>query len=134
MITTDWEGKNIAGINLAWDYNVRPANQTFRISMYGYITIVILKYGYPCPIKPKLSPHKHSEVIYGAKEQINPEDDTSMPLENQSTKHVQGIVGALLYYAQSVNKKLLVSLSAIGSQQATATQLTNKAINHILDY
>ena len=36
-ITTDWEGKIISGIDLAWDYNERHANQTFRISMNGYI-------------------------------------------------------------------------------------------------
>ena len=32
-ITTDWEGKKFAGIDLAWDYNDKNANQTCRISM-----------------------------------------------------------------------------------------------------
>ena len=68
-ITTDWEGTKFAGIDLSWDYNVRHANQNCRISMDGYMKKVILKYGHPCPIKPQLSPHKHCEVIYGAKEQ-----------------------------------------------------------------
>ena len=36
-ITTDWEGNKFAGIDLAWDYNDKHANQTFRISMNGYI-------------------------------------------------------------------------------------------------
>ena len=49
-------------------------------------------------------------------------------------KRVQGIVGALLYYARVVDKKLLVGLSAIGSQKASATQCTNEAIDQILDY
>ena len=98
-ITTDWEGPKFSGIDLASDYNVRHANRIFRISMDGYITRVILKYGNPCPSKPQLSPHKHREVIYGAKEQLNPEDDPSLPLDNQGTKRVQGIVGAPLYYA-----------------------------------
>ena len=39
------------------------------------------------------------KVIYGAKEQLDPEYDTTPPLDIQGTKHVQGIVGALLYYA-----------------------------------
>ena len=98
-ITTDWEGTNFAGIDLAWDYNFRHANLTCRISMYGYIARVLLKYGHPRPIKLQLSPHKHREVIYGAKEQLTPEDDTTPPLDSQGTKHVQGIVGILLYYA-----------------------------------
>ena len=73
-------------------------------------------------------------MVYGAKEQLTPEDDTTPPLDSQGTKRVQGIVGALLYYNQSVDNNLLVGLSAIGSQQAAATQRTNEAINQILDY
>ena len=46
-ITTDWEGTKFAGIDLAWDCNVRHANRTCRISMDGYITRVLLKYGHP---------------------------------------------------------------------------------------
>ena len=47
---------------------------------------------------------------------------------------MQMIVGALLYYGRAVNNKLLVGLSAIGSQQASATEDTNEAINQLLDY
>ena len=57
-------------------------------------------------------------MIYGTKEQLTPEDDTTPPLDSQGTKRVQGIVDALLYYARAVDKKLLVGLSDIGSQQA----------------
>ena len=102
------------GIDLAWDYNARNANQTCRISMYGYIAKVLLKYGHPSPKKPQLSPHKHGEVIYGAKEQLTPEDDTTPPLDSQGTKRVQGIVVSLLYYARAVDNKLLASHSDIG--------------------
>ena len=102
--------------------------------MDRYITKVLIKYGYPIPNKPQLSQHKHREVIYGAKEQLAPEDDTTPPLDIQGTNRVQGIVGALLYYALAVDNKLLFGLSAIGSQQAAATQRTNEAINQILDY
>ena len=84
--------------------------------MDGYIAKVLLKYGHPSPKKSQLSQHKHGEAIYGAKEQLTPEDDTTPPLESQGTKSVQGIVGALLYYAQAVDNKLLVGLSDIGSQ------------------
>ena len=88
--------------------------------MKGYIAKFLLKYGHPIPKKPQLSPHKHREVIYGVKEQLSPEDDTTPPLDSQGKKRVQGIVGALLYYARAVDNKLLVGLSAIGSQQASA--------------
>ena len=79
--------------------------------MKGCIAKFLLKYGHPIPKKPQLSPHKHREVIYGAKEQLAPEDDTTPPLDSQGTKRVQGIVGALLYYARALDNKLLVGLS-----------------------
>ena len=91
--------------------SIRPAASSWM----GTFTRVLLKYGNPCPRKPQLSPHKHSEVIYGVKEQLTPEDYTSLPLDNQGTKHIQGIVGALLYYDQTVDNKLLVGISDIGS-------------------
>ena len=50
--------------------------------------------------------------------------DTSSPLKDKVIKRVQGIVGALLYVGRAVNNKLLVALSAIGAQQAAATEET----------
>ena len=55
-------------------------------------------------------------------------------MDIQGKKHVQGIVGALLYYERAVDNKLLVGLIAIVLQQAAATQHTNEAIDQILDY
>ena len=133
-ITTDWEGTKCAGIDLAWNYHARHANRTCRISMKGYIAKVLLKYGHPLPKKLQLSPHKHQEISYGAKEQLYPEYETSLPLDIQVTKRVQGIVGALFYYARTVDNKLLVGLNAIGSQQASAAQHTSEDIDQILDY
>ena len=133
-ITTDWEGTKFSGIDLAWNYHVQHADRTCRISMKDYIDKVLLKYNHPFPKKPQLSPHKHQEISYGSKEQLSPEEDTSPPLDIQGTKHVQGIVGALLYYARAVDNKLLVGLRAIGAQQDSATQRTNEAIDKNLDY
>ena len=132
-ITTDWEGTKFAGSDLAWNYHAQHADRTCRISMKGYIEKVLLKYYHPFPKKPQLSPHKHRKISYGAKEQLVPEEDTSPPLDIQGTKRVQGIVGALLYYARAVDNKLLVSLSAIGAQQASATQRKSAAIALIVE-
>ena len=73
-------------------------------------------------------------MTYGAKEQLTPEEYKSPPLYNEGNKRIQGIVGSLLYYASAVDNNLLVSLSDIGAQQASATERMNKAINHLLDY
>lgn len=130
QVTTDWTGSKFAGIDIDWDYDQR----TCRIAMKGYIDALLLKYNHPKPSKPQHSPHQHRPIVYGAKEQLLPDDDTSPPLDDAGIKRVQGIVGSLLYYARAVDNKLLVALSAIGSQQAKATQNTLKAVNQLLDY
>ena len=52
----------------------------------------------------------------------------------EGVKHVQGIIVALLWYRRAVGKKLLFVLSAIGSQQAAATESTADAIHQLIDY
>eukprot|EP00804_Cyclotella_cryptica_P014874 CCRYP_020376-RA/>CCRYP_020376-RA protein AED:0.41 eAED:0.41 QI:0/0/0/1/0/0/2/0/185 len=74
------------------------------------------------------------EIIYGAKEQLLPDKDTSPPLDAAGIKRTQGIVGSLLYYARAVDNKLLVALSTISSQQTAATQNTATAVHQLLDY
>ena len=64
----------------------------------------------------------------------DPEEYKSTPLHNKGNKLIQGIIEALLYYSIAVDNKLLVSLSAIVTQQAAATQRINKAINQLLNY
>ena len=49
-------------------------------------------------------------------------------LNTLGIKQVQGIVSSLLYYVWSANNNLLVYLSAIGDQQASATTLKLDAI------
>jgi hypothetical protein len=102
--------------------------------MDGYIADVLLKYNHTRPSKPQHSPHKHREIVYGAKPQLTPDVDTGRPLNEAGIKRVQGIVGSLLYYARAVDNKLLVALSAIGMQQAKATTTTLAAVNQLLDY
>ena len=49
-------------------------------------------------------------------------------------QRVQEIVGACLFYGRAVDNKLLVAINTISSQQAHATEDTNKAITTLLDY
>ena len=60
--------------------------------------------------------------------------DTSLTLNEKGIKKIQGIVGALLYVGRAVNKTLLVALSAIGAQQASATEDTAATIEQLLYY
>ncbi len=100
--------------------------------MRDYINNLLLKYNHPKPCKPQNSPHKHQEIIYGAKEQFLPDNDTSAPLDDKGIKRIQGINGSLLYYARAVDNKLLAMLSTISSQQAHATENTAIAVNQLL--
>jgi hypothetical protein len=79
--------------------------------MNGYIANVLLKYSHKKPAKPQQSPHKHRDIVYGAKLQLIPDNDTSPPLNTAGIKRIQGIVGSLLYHARAVDNKLLVALS-----------------------
>ena len=129
-INEDWDRKKYAGIDLKWDYE----NRTCRSNMYGYILDLRNKYGHLTPKKSQYSPHKHRPIDYGATRQIVQPTDTSPPLNYKGIKRVQGIVGALLYVRRAVNNKLLVALSAIGTQQVAATEETADAIEKLLDY
>ena len=86
------------------------------------------------PKKPQCSPHRCKPINYGSKVQLTLEADTSKPLDAAGTRRVQKVFGALLWIGRAVNNKLLVALSAIGSQQASAIEATNKAIHQLLDY
>ena len=102
--------------------------------MDSYITNLLLKYVHKAPAKPQLSPHRHHKINYGSKEQLVAEEDTSPKLNNEGIKRVQAIVWALFYYAWAVHNRLLLGLSAIGSQKAAATEQTAASIDQILDY
>ena len=60
--------------------------------------------------------------------------DRSQLLNEKGTKRIQGIVEALIYVGMAVNNKLLVTLRAIGAQQAAATEYTSEEIEQLLDY
>ena len=133
-LTMDWEGRKFAGIDLDWNYASNQTKRTCQLSMHGCIDKLLIKYNHTIPTKPQLSPHCHREIVYEAKEQLTQEEDTSPTLDAAGIKCVQAIVGALLYYARVLDKKLLVALSTIRGQQAAATEKTNEAINQLLDY
>jgi hypothetical protein len=104
-----------------------------RISMLGYISLLLLKYKHPQPAKPRLSPYKCLPIAYSAKLHITPDPDAFELLGANHKCCVQEIVGPLLYYAQAVDNILLVMLSAIAARQAKATVATEQAVNLLLD-
>ena len=73
-------------------------------------------------------------ISYGAKAQLTPTADASKHLAEHHKRRIQEIVGLLLYYAQAVDNKLLVALSAIAARQSYTTVATEQAVHLLLDY
>ena len=119
-----------AGMTIELDY----ARHQCRISMPSYINKFLLKFKHPKPCKRQFLPYKCLLIVYGAKQQFTLLQDTSEPLSTNQKQQIQEIVGALLYYAQAVDNKLLVALSAIAARQATATIVTEQAVHLLLNY
>jgi hypothetical protein len=75
------------------------------------------------------------QITYNAKAQLTPTADTSECIDVHHIRHIQEIVGSLLYHARVVDNKLLVALSAITARQSCATIATTKqAVHLLLDY
>jgi hypothetical protein len=49
-------------------------------------------------------------------------------------KHVQAVMGTLLYYAHAVNSTILTVLSSLATEQAKPTQKTMEKVKQLLDY
>eukprot|EP00804_Cyclotella_cryptica_P017131 CCRYP_003353-RB/>CCRYP_003353-RB protein AED:0.31 eAED:0.31 QI:0/-1/0/1/-1/1/1/0/405 len=129
-ITQNWKGDLYAGIYLTWNYSTCSC----QLTMKEYIVTLLFKYNHPLAKKCQLSPFKATPIVYGAKTQFCPDPDISPPLLAEGIKRVQGIVGALLYYARAIDNKLLHALSDAGTEQASAICRTNNTINQLLDY
>jgi hypothetical protein len=123
-------GNKFAGMDIEWDY----APCCCRISIPGYISLLLLKYNHPHPAKPQLSPYKCLPIAYGSKLHITPDPDALELLNANCKRCVQEIEGSLLCFAQAVNNKLLIVLSTIAARQAKATIATEQVVNLLLDY
>ncbi len=82
---------------------------------------------------PQDAPYQAATIQYGLKVQ-RVETDTSAPLNKDKIKHVQDIVGTLLYYARAIDPTLLATLNAIVAWQTNGTQAVADACHQLLDY
>ena len=73
----DWEGKKFAGIDLRWNNTDRHSKRTCRLYMRDYIGDLLFCEGHKAPAKTQLSPYQYREIVYGAKQQLAPENNTS---------------------------------------------------------
>jgi hypothetical protein len=73
---------------------------------------------------------------YGATTQSAPTPDSSPALNAKDTKHVQEVLGTLLFYVRAVDFTILTAIGTLASQQqANGTTATLDALTHqLLNY
>jgi hypothetical protein len=129
-ISEDWSGTKYIGITFEWDYS----NRRVHLSMPGYITKALQRFGHEKPRRVQNSPHPHVAPVYGAKAQYAEMETPSPLLDKQEQKYIQAVTGTLLYYSRAVDPTMLVALNAIATQQASPTKMTMERVKQLLDY
>jgi len=130
QITEEWATTLYCGLTLQWDYT----KCTVNLSMPGYIERALMCFCHPHPKHPEHSPHTWQCPAYGAKIQYAPTPNHTTALDAADCKHVQEVIGVLLYYACAVDPTMLVALGTLATQQANGTQATMQALTHLLNY
>ena len=103
--------------------------------MPGYVEKALLNhFVYKMPPRPQHAPHAWLKPTYGAALQYTAPEDTSTPLDANGIKHLQEIIGVLLYYARAINPTMLVALGTLASAQIKGTKATARAAALLLDY
>jgi hypothetical protein len=122
-------GSLFCGIHLTWNYTLGHID----CHMPGYINNALTKYQHPKPVFPQHAPCKAAPIEYGARVQ-RVEFNTTQPLTPKEIKHIQDIIGTLLYYVQAVDPTLLAALSAIAACQSNNTWAVDDACHQLLGY
>jgi hypothetical protein len=128
-LATDWGGKVYSGMTLKWDYK----NSTYDISMPGYIANVLSNFQHDNPKHPQDTPSRYDTPVYGTKTQYATRDETP-PLTAKQCLNIQKVTGSVLYYTRALEPTVMMRLNDIAIEQTKATEKTQAATYHILDY
>ncbi|KAL7479185.1 hypothetical protein ACHAW6_004929, partial [Cyclotella cf. meneghiniana] len=128
-VSVDWTGELFCVISLTWNYH----GKTIDLSMPGYIDKALKQFQHVPPSQPQHAPYKSSPIQFGNSKQISL-SDTTASLTPPQIKHIQQVVGTLLYYSQAVDPTLAAALSAIASRQAQGAEAVMEACKQLLDY
>ena len=76
VITKDWEGTNILGLTLNWDY----PKITVDVSIPKYVKAYLHTFHNPTPLRPQYSPHQCNRPTYGSATKYADPEDNLAPL------------------------------------------------------
>ena len=129
-VSEDWHGNRYCGLTLTWDYEAR----TVTISMPGYVARALQRFQHTAPARPEHSPHAWNQPQYGAKIQYSAATDDTPFLDAANARHVQEVLGTLLFYARAVDLTMLKAIGTLATQQSKPTEATMKGIVKLLNY
>ena len=129
-LSVDWKENLFFRVSLDCDYKGKMVD----LSMPGYISKSLTKYQHSIPPCPQHQPYKYTPFQYSAKFQQAVEPGTSAPLTKDQIKHVQDIVGKLLYYGRAVDPTIVTAIIEIVSCQSKVTEAVLKVFHQLLDY
>ena len=130
--TVDWTGANYCGLTFDWHYDSNYVD----IAMPHYISKALKRLNHTPPTFPQHSPHQHFAKRYTPKgtQQFAPPHDSSTLLSPKERRHLQSIVGTLLYYGRAIDYSILPAINDISREQSKATVRTLAKANQVLDY
>lgn len=76
---------------------------------------------------------RHNEAKIGGKTQFSAAPDNTPKLD-ADIKHLQEVLGTLLYYAQAVDLTMLVAIGTLATEQSIGTEKTLTNLVHLLNY
>jgi hypothetical protein len=104
------------------------------IFIHGYIIKQLKKYKHASPARQQKCPYAPMPKQYRSKAQRPLPPGMLPPLSNDNIKHVQQVIGSILYYAHDVGLTMLMALSTIASKQAKGMVNTMVKTKQLLDY
>jgi hypothetical protein len=110
-------------------------NRTVDISMPRYIKKKIHEYGHLISNWTQKCPYSPEPKKFGSEAQAPlPPNDRPKLFDAKGIKRIQKIMGSILYYAQAVDRTVLMALSSITVKQTKTTEKTMDRCRHLLDY
>jgi hypothetical protein len=117
-------------MSLDWDYEQR----TVQLSMPNYIQQALHNSQHNTPTRPQHAPYPWRAPTFGTKIQLTPPPDNTPLVDKKQIMRTQQVLGTLLYWARAVNPTIIPVISALASEQATATETTVGKITQLLNY
>ncbi len=98
---------------------------TVNISMPGYTKKKLQEYKHVADNKMQICPYSPEPKKFGTEAQATLPPNNSPCLNAKGIRHIQQIVGSILYYARAVNMTVLTALSLIAVKQTKEMEKNN---------